>query len=123
VDVPTRTELKATMAKRQSAGPTVRQRISALWHRTDRARALAQVPIVALGPGAGPVADQVRLAPPPDPAAIRRDTDLDLQKQWAHYELQRREAGTGYQVREDPGERKSAGTRAPRDRPDHEHGR
>jgi hypothetical protein len=111
------------MAEQKSTRPTVWQRISALWHRTDRARALVQVPIVALGPGAGPVANNVRLAPPTDPAAIRREAGLELQEQWAHNELQRLEGGPGYVVREDPHDRKSAESRASRDRVEHEHGR
>jgi hypothetical protein len=108
------------MTKRQSTQPKLWQQISRLWHRTDRARALAQVPIVALSPGAGPVANTVRLAPPTDPAAIRQDADLELQKQWAHNELRRLEGGPGYVVREDPDDRKSAKTRASRDRAEHE---
>jgi hypothetical protein len=111
------------MTKRQSTRSKLWQQISGLWHRTDRARALAQVPIVALRPGAGPVANTVRLAPPADAAAIRRDADLELQKQWAHNELRQLEGGSGYVVREDPRDRKSAENRASRDRVEHEHGR
>jgi hypothetical protein len=76
------------------------KRARTLWQRTDRARAVAQIPVVALTPAVGPVANQVRLAPTPEPAAIRQDATLDQQKQWAHHELGRIAGRPTYVVRD-----------------------
>ena len=79
---------------------TLWQRMAGVWRRTDRARAIAQIPMVALSPAAGPVADQVRLAPPADLTEIRREADLEHQEQWAHHELHRIEDRTAYIIRD-----------------------
>lgn len=97
-------------------------RVADVWHRTGRARAIAQIPAVALSPTAGPVADQVRLAPPPDVAVVRREAELEQQKQWAHHELHHIEGRAAYVVRHDARAAEQA-SRAERERAARDHER
>ena len=91
--------------------------LTRIWHRTDRARAIAQIPVVALSPAAGPVADQVRLSPPQDLTEIRREADLDQQKQWAHHELHQIEGRAAYVIRDNDREADRSVSREDRERP------
>lgn len=70
------------------------KRATDFWKRTERARAGAQIPLVIMSHPAGQVA-QARLDPVTDPPAIRREIDLDEQKQYAEWELEhlREQAG------------------------------
>lgn len=97
-------------------------RVASMWHHTDRARAIAQIPVVALSPAVGPVADQVRLAQPQDLITMRREADLEQQKQWADHELHQIEGRPAYMVRDNDREA-DPGTRAARDRTAHERDR
>jgi hypothetical protein len=111
------------MSKDHSTEPrTIRERMLGVWRRTDRARAIAQIPVVALSPAVGPVANQVRLSPPPELTAMRRAADLDQQKQWAHQELQQIE-GRAYVVRDNVRGADPAAARTDRDRAAHERDR
>lgn len=108
------------MTTQNNSHATAWQRIRSLWHRTDRARALAQIPIVAASHGGGPVASQVRLASPANPPAIRRDAEAELQKQWADHEIRRLENNAAYVIRNDPS---STRKQVAREHPTHEQDR
>lgn len=111
------------MSKNQRTGRrAISERVASMWHRIDRARAIAQIPVVALSPAVGPVADQVHLAPPQDLITMRREADLEQQKQWADHELHQVEGRTAYVVRDNDGAA-GPGTRAARDRAAHERDR
>lgn len=105
-----------------STGRTIWGRVTGIWHRTDRARAIAQIPVVALSPAAGPVADQVRLSPPQDLVTMRREADLEQQKQWGHHELHQIEGRTGYVIRENNREADRSVGQEGRDRGDRDRG-
>jgi len=63
------------------------KRATDFWKRTERGRAGAQIPLVIISHTAGQLA-QAHLDPVTDPPAIRREIDLDEQKQYADWELE-----------------------------------
>ncbi len=113
-----------TASKQKSARPiSLWQRMTGVWRRTERARAIAQIPMIALSPTAGPVADQVRLAPSADLIEIRRETDLEQQRQWAHHELRRIEDRTAHVIQDNAHDASPSAIRATRNRDSREHDR
>jgi hypothetical protein len=82
-------------------------RAKAVYKRTDRARALAALPLAVVSPVAGPAAQRAHLEPVPDPPAIRRDVQRDEQKQYAQWALERSKESAGRVVRVTPTEQSS----------------
>jgi hypothetical protein len=96
----------------------VRDQLNSGWKRTERARAIAQVPVMLFGPSADQVAQRAHLMPVQTPTEIRQEHIQEQHEQYAHESLKdaKERAGQLVHDRQPEPEKDRTGSKARPDR-------